>query len=53
VDESCKLALKSVKVVTTIRPAVGSARMRELRGRYEPWRDHPAVRELDEYLWSV
>jgi tetratricopeptide (TPR) repeat protein len=52
-DESCKLALKSVKLVATIRPAVGSARMRRLRGRYEPWRDHPAVRELDQCLWSV
>jgi transcriptional regulator with XRE-family HTH domain len=52
-DESCKLALKSVEVVTTIRPAVGSARMRQLRGRYKPWRNHPGVKELDEYLWSV
>jgi transcriptional regulator with XRE-family HTH domain len=52
-EESCQAALRSVKVVATIRPAVGSQRMRQLRGRYEPWRDHPAVKALDEQLWSI
>jgi len=52
-DESCKLALRSVEVVAALRPAVGSARMRQLRRQYEPWRNHPGVKELDEYLWSV
>jgi hypothetical protein len=29
-DESCKLALRSLEVVTALRPAVGSAQIQQL-----------------------
>jgi hypothetical protein len=52
-EESCAVALESVKVMANVRPAVGSQRIRRLRSRYEPWRDHQAVKAFDEQLWQL
>lgn len=50
IDEACRSAGRAVELLTQANYATGTERLREFRRLVEPWKTHPAIRDLDERL---
>jgi transcriptional regulator with XRE-family HTH domain len=53
IDQAYRLGGQALQLLEEVEYATGVQRMRDLRARLRPWRDHSAVEELTEQLLLV
>jgi tetratricopeptide (TPR) repeat protein len=53
VDQACQLGIQALQLLGEVEYETGVQRIRDLRVKLRPWRDHPAVADLTEQLLLV
>ena len=53
VDQACQLGIQALRLLEEVEYETGVQRVRDLRVKLRPWRDHPAVADLTEQLLLV
>ena len=53
VDQACQLGIQALQLLGEVEYETGVQRVRDLRTKLRPWRDHPAVAALTEQLLLV
>jgi ATP/maltotriose-dependent transcriptional regulator MalT len=53
VEQACQLGIQALQLHRQVEYQTGVQRVRDLRARLRPWRDHPAVADLTEQLLLV
>jgi tetratricopeptide (TPR) repeat protein len=53
VDQACQLGIQALQLLGEIEYETGVQRVRDLRAKLRPWRNHPAVADLTEQLLLV
>jgi tetratricopeptide (TPR) repeat protein len=53
VDQACQLGIQALQLLGEVEYETGVQRVRDLRAKLRPWRDHPAVADLTEQLLLV
>ena len=53
VDQACQLGIQALELLGEVEYETGVQRVRDLRAKLRPWRDHPAVADLTEQLLLV
>jgi hypothetical protein len=53
VDRACQLGIQALQLLDEVEYETGVQRVRDLRAKLRPWRDHPAVADLTEQLLLV
>ena len=53
VEEACQLGTEALRILDEVEYATGVQRVRDLRTKLRPYRDHPAVADLTEQLLLV
>jgi transcriptional regulator with XRE-family HTH domain len=53
VDQACQLGIHALQLLGEVEYETGVQRVRDLRVKLRPWRDHPAVAALTEQLLLV
>ena len=53
VERACQLGIEALQILSEVEYATGVQRVRDLRMRLRPHRQHPAVAELTEQLLLV
>jgi len=53
VDQACQLGIQALQLLGEVEYETGVQRVRDLRSKLRPWRNHPAVADLTEQLLLV
>jgi len=53
VDQACQLGIQALQLLGEVEYETGVQRVRDLRVKLRPWRNHPAVADLTEQLLLV
>jgi tetratricopeptide (TPR) repeat protein len=53
VDQACQLGIQALQLLGAVEYETGVQRVRDLRVKLRPWRNHPAVADLTEQLLLV
>ena len=53
VDQACQLGIQALELLGEVEYETGVQRVRDLRVKLRPWRNHPAVADLTEQLLLV
>jgi tetratricopeptide (TPR) repeat protein len=53
VDQACQLGIQALQLLGAVEYETGVQRVRDLRAKLRPWRNHPAVADLTEQLLLV
>jgi hypothetical protein len=53
VDQACQLGIQALRLLGAVEYETGVRRVRDLRAKLRPWRNHPAVADLTEQLLLV
>jgi tetratricopeptide (TPR) repeat protein len=53
VDQACQLGIQALQLLGEVEYETGVQRVRDLRAKLRPWRNHPAVADLTEQLLLV
>jgi tetratricopeptide (TPR) repeat protein len=53
VAQACQLGIQALQLLGEVEYETGVQRVRDLRSKLRPWRDHPAVADLTEQLLLV
>ena len=53
VGQACQLGIQALQLLGAVEYETGVQRVRDLRTKLRPWRNHPAVADLTEQLLLV
>jgi tetratricopeptide (TPR) repeat protein len=53
VDQACQLGMQALQLLGEVEYETGVQRVRDLRAKLRPWRNHPAVADLTDQLLLV
>jgi tetratricopeptide (TPR) repeat protein len=53
VEQACQLGIQAIQLLGAVEYETGVQRVRDLRTKLRPWRNHPAVADLTEQLLLV